>query len=939
MNPRIRLYSQYVLLAAALFLAACGAQKENGGSKNMQNLTARFNILYNAQEQYTAAEETVFSSIADDYTKILPVYREPTTGAASAVTKALDSISNRADAIIAQKSQSNYVDDAWMLKGKVNYLRADFYTAAEFFNYVQRNWYDDRDLRQEALFWKARTLMRLNDLDKSAIALDSALRQLTGDKRAQADIYAAEAQFNILSENFGNAAAMLNKALKAGSNRQNTIRWSFVLAQLQERLGKQDSAFALYSSVVKSNAPFEMAFNANLNRLRLQPGNSTAESRMSALLALAKQYKNRDFQDQIYFRIGEIYLEQGKRDEAFRNYRLGIDRSTANRNQKGLIYLKVADLSFADADYVRAKNYYDSTLLVLGPDYPGYGNVRVKAANLDFLSARYREISRQDTLQMLAKLPEGDIQPRIGAIVREQLKLSTPSAVQQQPGPFLAAIDLPDKGSGTEGKFYFNNPVAIGQGFADFKKKWGNRKLEDNWRRSGASSSDVQTQTTGNQNVVSNMQPPPAQGGLSQEDQLIKELTGSMPLTPDLLKLSNEKIINSYYDIAGFYKDELKDLPEAIRMYRLILERYPANGYEASIYYNLYRLYSGKDAAAAASYRDRLVKEFPESLFAKVVLDPDFARKTDQQTSQLNEAYNATYLAYAERRYADAMTLADKARRQFGVTALSPQLAYLHTLALGHFQKISPFEDSLRSIATFYPTDQVVVPLIRQQLDFIKANRDLLEPRPVALIDRNFSEPAQSILPEPPPVRQQVPVIAAQPEQKKPDATTTQPESDPVLRKTVPVSLPLEQPKQAGTGLVVNGSTAAIVVPEAGRALFDLPETADYYFVINVLDPALNMNPTRFGLGQYLRSNYSGTGVRHQTRELKNENQLIYVGKFTSLSDAQAYRRRMAPLLRDIVKIPAEKYNTFVITGSELEKLNDRNAVQRYADFFRGVQD
>jgi tetratricopeptide (TPR) repeat protein len=913
-----------LFLIPVSFLAACGSRKETGGSKNMQNLTARFNILYNANQQFNDAQAAVFEELGDDYSRILPVYKEPQKGSSISVNRALDSVILRADAIIGEKSRSDYVDDAWMLKGRVNYLRADFFNAAEFFDYVYKNWYDDKLLRQEALFWKARSLMRLDDKAGAAVALDSALKHLFGPDHAVAGVYAAEAQFNILSGNTGHAADMLKKALQLGSSRQNTLRWKYVLAQLEEELGHRGAADELYTAIVKSNAPFVMAFNASLSRLRLLDAvnPASAEEKIAALQSLAKPYKNRDFLDQVYYRIGEIYLLAGQTESAIQNFRFGLDKSTVNRNQKGLIYLKLADIYFKDADYVQAKSYYDSTLAVLSPDFPGYAGIRTKSANLDFLATRFREIAKQDTLQMLAQLSEPELQSRISALVRDQLrKTGAHSAYTQEPGPFVAAIDLPGSGNNTGGKFYFSNVRAISQGLADFKKKWGSRKLDDNWRRSGRSSDIQPVQLSDNppELLTVSQQAPP----LLPEERMSRELMNEIPRTVPMINASENKEISAYYEIAGFYKDDLGEPEEAIRIYELLLEQFPENSYKASIYFNLYRLLE-TNPVQAALYRGKLLKEFPESLFAKVVLDAAYAEKPDQRTAGIHKAYAAAYTAYAMKNYHEVAAMATQARQQFGINSLSPQFDYLAALAIGHLRQIGILEDSLRNIATAYPADSIVVPLIRQQLNFIKANRKMLEQRTVALIDPGAGGPTAGF----------------------PDI---EPTLSPITAKNKPADNPVgKQPENAAANaaaLQIMPETAPVAENKTELAvnkpalLYDLPEKGEYYVVINVTDGSLNLNPSRFGLGQYIRSNYTNTGIKHQTKELGSDNQLVYVGKLTSRAEALAFRLRIMPLLKDIMKIPAEKYDTFVITGSGLEKLNSRTEVERYADFFRNLHD
>ena len=958
-------FAFFVLLSIIVLSTGCGTSKDTASSRGMQNLTSRYNILYNANILLEQSIRDLDAAYPEDYGNLLSVYKEPTEAAAQSISGNLDSVQQKAKTIIDEKLYSSYVDDAYFLIAQANYYKARFFTAAEFFTYVFNSYPDSKLLRQKSSIFQARSILQLDNFQEAGPFLDTAFKHLNDTKqtkRTAADLYATTAQYLIKMGKELQAIDTLEKAIHAKGSKKNRIRWTFVLAQLQERNKQFKEAYQNYTAVVKSNAPFDMAFNAGLNRISIEDASSEEKiDRIARLRSLLKDEKNKSFVDQIYYRIGDAYLDRNENHSAIKSYNTAIRLSTNNQNQKGLSYLRIADIYFRSGDYVAAKTYYDSTLSTLSPSFPGYDIISRKGNNLELLANRYRVIGREDTLQTLARLSKEERDLRIGALVREQLeKTQQLSQNNSAPESMIAAIDNPGTlGGVTEGKFYFNNTTAISQGLSDFRRRWGNRTLEDNWRRSGKTASEALTSVADNAGSPTNGNIGSAPGILTPEI-LENNYRNNLPLTDSALQASNQRVADSYYDIASFYRDELKDKAEAINAFEELLRRAPESSYKLSVYYNLYRLYSGRDEQKSEKYKNLILSGYPESPFARVIIDPDYSRKSNEKEAALNTAYNEIYDLYTEKKYTEVIQGVQLVESQYGVNVLSPQLAYLNALAVGHTQKLPPFESSLQKIVSDFSADKLITPLVQQHLSYINNNRPLFEDRPTALTEHNPFELLQT---EPEPVviaqnnnqntaarPEEVRKPAAQPDQKPvPDATRTQVPETSVPPNPEPTVKPqtTEQPASAqpGTEAPVEGSNPAqptpvpAVKPPADtpkpKPLFDLPPVGEYYFVINVQDPAANLNSSRFGIGQFNRTRFSGASIKHQLKGVNDENQLIFIGPFDNYDSAKYYERGILPLIKDIMKVPAEKYNTFVIVKQELDKLTSNTQINAYLDFYK----
>ena len=914
-----------ILFLSVFFLpviSGCSLEKESRFNRSMQNLTAHYNILFNARQVVLQKQELMAQVYTDDFSEILSVYQD-TIAKTAAPSKDLEAVTTRANTIINFKEQSHYIGDAYFLLGQINYLNSNYFDAAEFFNYVVHSFPENKELGRTALAWKARSLMKLNQPEKAETVLDTA-RLLFDTKKASAEeITGADLQYNINQGNYELAEKLAVQAVDLASDKFRRIRWNFILAQLQEANKKPADAYKSYSKVIHSNASFELAFNATLNSLRIeekQDGQPT--DRMTRLRTLLKDDKNADFIDQIYFQLGETALAAQKIDPAIANYKLSVKNSTRNQKQKGLSYLRLADINFKyKTDYIQAKKYYDSTLLNLSPSYPGYQQILKKANNLQLLASRFQVIAQQDTLQVLAKLPEAERAARINLLVDQQVIQQENAPVRID--PTLNNGNVINSSSRSSNAFYFYNPEAVNQGLAGFLSVWGKRRLEDNWRISARTVATVNhnPNSVSDPDVVQAVQAPllATPGAASFKQQLVN----SIPTTPALLQQSNQIIFNAYADIAGFYRDILADNPESINTYEYLLRRFPENNNLPIIYYSLYRLYSDEhNQPMAEKYRDLLLKNYPQTQYAKIILDPEYGKKMLSDEAQQNTFYNSVYDFYRKRQYDQVITRTDSALKTNPQSRQGAQLAYLKTIALGHQQKLAPFEQELQQITAQYPDDRLVTPLVKQHLLFIAANREVIAARPFALID---SDPNDI------PFSQERfihPVAVA----TNPAPKLVQPVAPPVLsaqqKNTVSAAATLNN--QPTISLPQNTKKSTI---KTVSGIFTTADSTELYFVINIKG-FNNLAPSRFGIGQFNRANYPDVPLKHQLKEV-GQNSLIYTGRFYTVAEVKNYARRIVPLLPEIMKVPAEKYNFFIISRKNLDKLADSKLLDSYFEFYQ----
>lgn len=900
---------------------SCGSQKDTASSRGIQNLTARYNYIYNSKVLLINHQQELTETHVDNYDQILPVYLGPETNNEEVSTslnlKPMDDIIKKAQTIILEKSYSNYIDDAYILLGKANFFNGNYFNASEYFDYTAKTYKTNINSYLEALNWKARSLMQLKRISEANKVLDT-LESILPDVKKKSNLaepFATEAQMCIYLDNSAAAISYLKDAIKAGTGTDNRIRWTYILAQLYEKQKNYPDALINYRKVVKSNAPFEMYFNANLNQIKLRTleGGVQKTNKQSQLLGLLKDDKNLDYNDQIYFQIAESHAADEEYTEAVKYYQLSIQKSTTNQYQKGLSYLRIADLNFkVFKDYLKAKSYYDSTVNTLPKNYPGYDLILKKNQNLQYLTNRYQIISVEDTLQSIAKLPEE----------------SRAARIQQFATPVVATVSSANSNSASTGgyqpnygrnnnaqlqsSFYFSNPTAVSIGFSDFKRKWGNRKLENNWRQSIRTSAQETSQEIAN-NINPSADPDEIAPIVKDPQTLIKQYTDSLPVTPELLAKSNQKIIDAYYEIASFYLQELNSPKEAAEVYQLLLNRFPANNHLAATYYSLFLINKDIDGPKSTDFKNKVLKEFPSSIYAKIIIDPSFSLKQSELETAINKQYNNIFEQYLKKDFNAVINSVDEVSKNNTSSFFAPQLAYLKAIAIGRTSKVDALLTAFSSITEQFPDDKLITPLVKGHAAYINDHLSDFLKRDTALIDFDPNEPPffGPVAPKPAIVQTQEPIAA-------PKTDQTVKATEPV-KPAAPQQAPPDTPKAPAVKVDGPFSTAVSTV---------------YYYVVDVADASLTLSSSRFGIGQFNRGNYAGSSLKHQLKEFDND-QLIYVGNFSNFDEAKTYASGITPQLKQIMKVPVNIYTSFIISKENFDKLNSKALLDKYIEFYK----
>lgn len=941
-----RLHKLLAMVVVTAYIGVgCAGMKQEPKYDMMENITARYNIVYHSRKIIRDVMEENFVGHSENYQQLLPVFIEPTEATASSSAQLMDSVIGKALTIINKKSKSKYINEAYLLTGIANYLKGNYYNAAEFFTYTANTFNHMPEYRQPALTWKARSLMQLGNLTESGGVLDTIFKTLESDPHTIGLAFATQANYYLLTNDEESAVTMLLQALEYTNDKPTRLRWHFLLGQLLEKQGRAEEAYEHYSRVVNSNAPYEMAFHADINRIFLSTAtNTSGDDRVRLLQRMLRDGKNKAYKDQIYYLIAEVHYADGQQTEALANYERALQQQSDNRYQTTRTYLRLADHYFDQAQYPTAKLYYDSVGMYIPMDFPDAGPVQRKIANLDELITQLQIVARQDTMFFFAELPEARRNAILDSLAEARyteinIKNQEGEETQRQKlrrSPFETEFFQPVTGY-TDNRFYFNNLDAMGMGMAEFKRRWGNRPLQDNWRFSDMASGDIADNTASATNIatVAGMTVDSAiVDSAAWVQQFRNSYLEELPDTDEKRLAANDRIHAALLRIGELYRDELQDNQGAIETYEHLLDRYPETADAAMICYNLYLLYEGIDQARANHYKEELLTRFPDALYSRIIRDPMYLSKRQAEKQMLDQEYEKAYLLYTRQQFPEVIRMVDSLSHSTHESQPTlVQLAYLRALALGRTAGIDTFENALLQLAAVFPEDSLITPLVNRHLAYIAENSDTLATRQFAL--QGISEGRPRFVDEP--------TITPWPQLViNQESTQFAPRRNLSVLAAGQSAISVQQALNRDGDITHQQLAREAQIDEIGENTFRnkelLPDSAIYYFVINVMNERVNLAPSRYGIGQFNRTRYSGRNISHQLTSVNDENQLVYIGPFNSYEEAKAYEVRITPVISDIMKIPATLYNTFLITADNFGTLSDFDDIDDYYTIYHGQE-
>ncbi len=708
---------------ALLFVFSCSTKKNTWTRRAYHNVTCHYNVFWNGVQSQIEGVDNLKNKVEEDYSEVLRVYNYGTKQDAKELNPKMDRAIKKASIAIQRHSMyfsgkelNKYVMRSYLLMGKAYFYKQEYISARRVFDYIAKNYSYD-PIHYKGLLWLAKTYIQTEQYQKAEAVLNM-LATKQNEKDFPTDVYnelpLVNADLYLAQKRYDVAYSYLERGLEINKDKEIKTRLNFILGQINQKEGDFERAKQYYRKVIKSSPPFKMDFEARLNLAKCYTGNGDGSKEILKVLnKMLKDTKNQNYLDQIYYALADVALKNKNDSLAVDYLKLSVSTSSNNKKQKALSALKLGEMFFDNGDYVNSQAYYDTAVSFMPESFPDKELIKNRASTLSIMVNYLQTIHDQDSLQKLAKMDSADMLAIIDNRIAEyraekQRKQKEEQEMREAGGTQFVSPGGRNPGVvlGGSRDWYFYNATTKARGYSEFLRKWGQRKLEDNWflsdkRQMLSSFEEGETADT----TVKDTTSVPGADDPENRAYYLKNL----PKTDADFKISDSLMIEAYNKLGFLYREELHDTVGAFKTYLEFEKRFPENRYQLETWFSLYQLYKAKHKSDSSQYYKNLILgKYPQSDYAKLINDPDYFVKKATNKNKAVQLYEKTYKAFKREQYLRVITYAEKGIEQAGNdTALLPRFMYLKAIALGKVDVPDTLYTLLKTLVQQYPQSAV----------------------------------------------------------------------------------------------------------------------------------------------------------------------------------------------------------------------------------------
>ncbi|MGB3150844.1 MAG: hypothetical protein WBB27_09290 [Maribacter sp.] len=712
----MKLQLKYILaiLLGILLFNACSVKKDKFINRNWHALNTKYNTLYNGNIAFEEGRTTLNDTYQDDYWEILPIERLEVSGEIK-----LDSEDNNPNFIIAEEKATKAIqrhsmdikdvernpqtDEAFLLLGKARYFDERYIPALEAFNYILNKYYES-DKLNEANIWREKVNIRLQNEDLAIKNLKRLIKleQLNDQEYADARAMMAQAYVNLNVPD----TALQNLKIASYHTKKNPEkgRYYYIIGQLYNQLGFKDSANYAFDKVIDLNrkSPRVYMINAEIQKIKNTAITSENQDEMLEYLTyLEENRENRPFLDKIFRQVAEFHLEQGSDSLALVYFNKSL-RATQNEPKlNALNYENLAEYNFDQNGYKIAGAYYDSVLTNLNENTKKYRSIKKKLDNLQDV-IKYEDIAQySDSVITVYELPKDD---QIAFYKKhiEDLKAAQEAEQKKEKDKITAGFAAFSKSKGgkeNKGKFYFYNLTSLGYGQNDFKNRWGNRELADDWRWSNKAISNI-SEATGEPIAASNEADVP-----TTEDEKFSLSYYMDKIPTEITTIDSLKTERNFanYQLGLIYKEKFKENLLAVEKLEKVLASNPEERLVLPSKYNLFKIYEEEGSPLMASMKADIITNHGDSRYAEILLNPQAVLTNNSDSPE--KRYEDLFKKFNDQEFLKVITGAEANINRYTGDPIVPKFEMLKANAIGRLQGFNDFKEALNYVALTYPNN------------------------------------------------------------------------------------------------------------------------------------------------------------------------------------------------------------------------------------------
>ncbi len=766
-----------IALAAVIVMPSCSVKKNNAATRKYQEFITRYNIYYNGDTHYNETLDKMERYYEDDFTRLLFLHPaeakadekapQPNGDFTRSIEKAqkaiqLRSIKKRPPKKAGKSNDPEYKEwmkreeynpflhNAWMMMGRSQFMNGDFLGAAATFFYISKHFTWLPATVTEAKLWQARSYCALDWLFEAESIITKITPEMLTSKQLKLMYATTSADLYIKNNDYERAIESLKEAVSLSSGVQKT-RLTYLLGQIYARTGNRAEAYTMFKKVAgSSSASYRTKFNARIMQSEVYDG-TNIKPEVDALKRMTRYDRNKEYLDQIYYAIGNLYMSRRDTTQAIDNYETAIEKSTRNGIEKAIAQITLGKIYFERQQYEKAQPCYAEAIPLLPESYPGFDTLRRRSDVLDELAVYSQNVTLQDSLLKLSMLtPEEQMKVVEGIIERlkKKEKEEAENAAREEYLAMQAAAGtgLTNNNAATPNSFqlnndnswYFYNTATRNAGKTEFQKRWGSRKLEDDWRRRNKASfsfNDFETEGENGEGEdgPDNEETTESNNGDGDDNQsnnandphYPEYYLRQIPKTDEERTVANEIIQEGLFNMGVILKDKLEDFNAAEAEFNQLMQRYPDNVYRLDVYYNLYLMYMRQDRPDLAErYRQLIIDEFPESNYGIAMRDPEYIEKLRNMEEIQEKMYADAYTAYLNNDNQEVHEAYSTMSQEYPMSKIMPKFMFIDALTYVTENNPKQFKERLKEMLEKYPETDVT-PLATAYLQGLASGRKL----------------------------------------------------------------------------------------------------------------------------------------------------------------------------------------------------------------------
>ena len=746
-QSRVILIGIAVVLVCGLY--SCSTKKNTAGSRFWHAFNTRYNVYYNGETHYNEQIHELETKYEDNYSQLLfmhpaEAYANPKAPQPSAnfdrtiekMQKAIQlhsikkrpkkksgKLSKEEKEWLKREEYNPFLHNAWYLMAKAQYMKGDYLAAASTFHYISGHFSWMPDLVMDSRLWEVRSYCALGWLTEAENVLAYIKPDKITNKKTKELCNLAFAGFYVKSKKYREATPYLAAAAKSAKGAQK-VRLNFLLGQIYSDLGDKQLAYQAFKAAGSSSGTtYRTKLNARIRQSAVFTGENV-ENEVKSLKRMTRYDRNKDYLDQIYYAIGNIYLSRKDTIRAIENYALAVKKSTRGGVEKGIAQLSLGELYFAQGKYADAQPCYSEGISLVNEDYPNYKELKRRSDVLDELAVYSQNVVLQDSLLRLADMtPEEQVKvaERIIEELKKKEKEEAENAAREE---YLA--NQAASGSGmnnnnaaapttfqinNDDSWYFYNTATKNAGKTAFQKAWGSRKLEDDWRRRNKTVlaqefedevTDNTEELAANDTVVDEK----SKQELAKADDphYVEYYLKQIPKTDEEKQISHDVIQEGLFNMGLILKDKLEDYGSSAKEFNTLLSRYPDNVYRLEVYYNMYLMYMRmNNQAMAEKYRSMILSDFADSKYGVAMKDPRYLDNLKEMEVVQEQMYERAYNNYIANNNSAVHEAYEEMMRIYPMSKIMPKFMFIDALAYVTENNQEKFKSTLKEMLERYP--------------------------------------------------------------------------------------------------------------------------------------------------------------------------------------------------------------------------------------------